>query len=57
MEQGGVIDLYGDNNKPLFNVNIKVNFDKKGNFTGVTQGNKTYSVSDWNKKVQEDFKK
>lgn len=57
MEQGGVGDLFGDNNKPLFNVNMKVSFDKKGNFTGVTQGGTNYSVSDWNKKVQEDFKK
>ncbi len=57
MEQGGVGDLFGDNNKPLFNVNMQVSFDKKGNFTGVTQGGTNYSVSDWNKKVQEDFKK
>lgn len=57
MEQGGVGDLYGDNKQPLFNVNMQVNFDNKGNFTGVTQGKTNYSVSDWNKKVQEDFKK
>jgi hypothetical protein len=57
MEQGGVGDLYGDNKQPLFNVNMQVNFDNKGNFTGVTQGKTTYSVSDWNKKVQEGFNK
>ena len=57
MEQGGVGDLYGDNKQPLFNVNMQVNFDNKGNFTGVTQGNTNYSVSDWNKKVQEGFNK
>ena len=56
MEQGGVGDLYGDNNKPLFDVNMQVNFDKKGNFIGVTQGDKIYSVSEWNKRVQEGFK-
>jgi RHS repeat-associated protein len=57
MENGGVSDLFGDNNKPLFNVNMQVNFDKNGNFTGVTQGGTNYSVSDWNKRVQEGFKK
>jgi len=57
MEKGGVADLYGDNKKPLFNVNMQIKFDSKGNFTGVQQGDKTYSVDDWNKKVQEDFNK
>ncbi len=57
MEQGGLKDLVGDNKQPLFNVNMQVNFDSKGNFTGVRQGDINYSVSDWNKKVQEGFNK
>ncbi|RXK85817.1 RHS repeat domain-containing protein [Filimonas effusa] len=57
MEQGGIADLYGDNKKPLFKVNMQIIFDSKGNFTGVQQGDKTYSVDDWNKKVQSDFNK
>ncbi|MBK8484761.1 MAG: hypothetical protein IPL31_10575 [Saprospiraceae bacterium] len=57
MEKGGVMDLYGDNKEKLFNVNMQIKFDDKGNFTGVQQGKTTYSVGDWNKKVQEDFKK
>ncbi|WP_131797627.1 hypothetical protein [Flavobacterium psychrophilum] len=57
MENGGITDLYGDNKVKLFNVNMQVNFDKKGNFTGVQQGDKTYNVKEWNTKVQEDFKK
>ena len=57
MEDGGLNDLVGDNNKPLFNVNLTIQFDKAGNFTGVKQGDTTYSVADWNKKVQEEFNK
>ena len=57
MENGGVGDLYGDNKTKLFNVNMQIIFDKKGNFIGVKQGDKTYSVKDWNTKVQEDFNK
>jgi hypothetical protein len=56
MEKGGVGDLYGDNKENLFKVNMQVKFDDKGNFTGVQQGKTTYSVTDWNKKVQEGFK-
>jgi len=32
-------------------------FNDKGNFTGVRQGETTYSVGDWNKKIQTDFEK
>lgn len=41
--------------KPLFNVNMQVQVDKNGNFTGVKKAKKTYSVNDWNKKVQTEF--
>ncbi len=56
-EQGGITDLFGDNKKTLFNVNMQVQFNEKGNFTGVKQGDKSYSVNDWNKHVQESFGK
>jgi hypothetical protein len=56
-EKGGVGDLYGDNKKTLFNVNIQIQFDSKGNFTGVKQGDTAYKVDEWNKKVQENFKR
>ncbi|WP_214831784.1 hypothetical protein [Chryseobacterium sp. ISL-6] len=32
--------------------NFTVTMDKNGVFTGVQQGDKTYSVSDWNKTMQ-----
>ena len=57
IEKGGVSDLYGDNKENLFKVNMQIKFDDKGNFTGVQQGKITYSIADWNKKVQEEFKK
>jgi RHS repeat-associated protein len=56
-EDGGVSDLFGDNKKDLFSVNMVVTFDAKGNFTGVKQGDKTYTVEEWNKKVQDEFGK
>ena len=56
-ERGGIFDLFGDNKKKLFNVDVQIIFNDKGNFTGVKQGEKTYSVDDWNKKVQIDFNK
>jgi RHS repeat-associated protein len=57
MEEGGITDLFGDNKKPLFKVNIQVTFDSKGNFTGVQQGGKKYTVKEWNKLVLGKFKK
>lgn len=56
MEKGGIGDLFFDNKKPMFKVNMQVQFDKDGNFTGVTQGKDKYTVDQWNKKVQGDFK-
>jgi RHS repeat-associated protein len=54
-EQGGVGDLYGDNKQDLFKVDMQVKFDKKGNFTGVIQNGKTYTVNEWNKRVKASF--
>ncbi|MCB0402253.1 MAG: hypothetical protein KDD41_09240, partial [Flavobacteriales bacterium] len=56
MEEGGVGDLFGDNKIKLFNVDMEVLIDKKGNFTGVREGDKTYSVEDWNKKIVDNAK-
>ncbi len=54
-EDGGIHSLLGDNNSPLFRVDIKIKFDEKGNFTGVSRYGIDYSVDDWNKKVQNGF--
>jgi hypothetical protein len=54
-EQGGLRNLFGENRRSTFSVNMKVNIDNKGNFTGVTQGKNTYTVDDWNKRVQDGF--
>ena len=56
MESGGLHSLFGNNKKPLFTVDMEIIFDEKGNFTGVRQGDKTYSIEEWNKQVQDEFK-
>ena len=52
-ETGGVGDLFGDNKKPLFTVDMQIKFDGKGNFTGVQQGDKLINVADWNKHIKQ----
>ena len=47
--------MYGDNYNPLFEVNMQVLFDNDGNLRGVKEGDTTYLVDDWNKKVQTEF--
>ena len=32
-----------------------INFDKSGTFTSVQQGDKTYSIEDWNKSMSDKF--
>lgn len=55
METGGVHSLFGENNNSKFNVNMQVLFNSDGNFTGVRQGNNTYSIKEWNQRVQDSF--
>lgn len=55
LEEGGPGDLYGDNKIQKYRIDMKINFDKKGNFTSVVSGGRTYSVDAWNKKVQGEF--
>jgi hypothetical protein len=40
--------LEGENTRAITDFDFKITTDKKGNFTGVTQGDKTYSIGDWN---------
>ena len=44
-----------NNKADLFKVDMKLRFDKKGNFTAVISGGKTYSIKAWNKKVEQEF--
>ena len=46
-----------NNKNPLFNVDMQIEFDDKGNFKKVRQGNKTYSVTEWNAKIEREFNK
>jgi hypothetical protein len=56
-EEGGLINLFGDNKEDLFKINMTITFDKNGNFTGVKQGDKTYTVEEWNKIVSSNWDK
>jgi RHS repeat-associated protein len=44
-----------DNKAQLFKVDMKIRFDKNGNFKAVISGGKTYSIKAWNKKVEGEF--
>jgi RHS repeat-associated protein len=50
-----VKDLWGDQKNKLMNVDLQIKFDKKGNFTAVISGGKTYSIEAWNKKIEAQF--
>ena len=56
-EKGNILTLYGEADVNIFQVNMNVKFDKKGNFMGVRQGDQLIPVSLWNKQIQEKFKK
>lgn len=47
--EGPYTALAGNNNRPMMSANFTVKMDENGVFTGVQQGNNTYSVEDWNK--------
>jgi RHS repeat-associated protein len=48
--QGNVIDnLPGDGNLPMGSAKFDIKINEKGEFTGVVQGDKTYTVAEWNK--------
>lgn len=49
---GPFTSLPGDNRTPMMSANFTVTMDGKGIFTGVKQGDKSYSVADWNKMNQ-----
>lgn len=37
-----------DNGRAMMSANFTVTMDSKGRFTGVKQGNTTYTVAEWN---------
>jgi len=45
-------DLIGDGNVPMGNDKFDIKINEKGEFTGVVQGTKTYTIADWNKMKQ-----
>jgi hypothetical protein len=45
--------LDGENKRDISSFNFSISTDKKGNFTGVKMGDKSYSLGDWNKMFQQ----
>ena len=47
---GPFTELWGENkDNPITSFNFTITTDKKGNFTGVKVGDKSFSIEDWNK--------
>lgn len=46
---GPLTELPGVNARPITKFNLTITTDSKGNFTGVQNGKKKYSIADWNK--------
>ena len=44
--------LDGENKRDISSFNFSISTDKKGNFTGVKMGDKSFSIGDWNKMFQ-----
>jgi hypothetical protein len=44
--------LPGENNRLMMSANFTITMDGKGGFTGVQQGEKTYTIAEWNKMNQ-----
>jgi len=51
-ELGPFTQLPGDNNRAMMSSSFVITIDQNGVFTGVKQGDKTYTVAEWNKKMQ-----
>jgi len=49
---GPYTQLPGDNSRPMMSASFTITMDSNGVFTGVKQGDKTYSMADWNKMNQ-----
>jgi RHS repeat-associated protein len=44
--------LIGGATENIINTTLSIKIDKKGNFVGIVQGNKTYTVNDWNERFK-----
>ncbi|MBK1442505.1 hypothetical protein JHJ32_21075 [Parapedobacter sp. ISTM3] len=54
-ERGGLGSLFFENKRSTFNVNMRINIDGKGNFTGVVYDGKSYTLEAWDKYIQSNF--
>src|SRR5690606_37476153 len=50
---GTIMGDYGTNDNKLINIDLQININDQGHFTGVVHKGTTYSVTDWNKKFEQ----
>ncbi len=48
-------DLFGDQRNDLIGISFQIKFDKKGNFTAVIFDGNTFSIDEWNKRIEQGF--
>lgn len=49
---GPFTSLDGENKRDVSSFKFSISIDKKGNFTGVKMGDKSFSIEDWNKQFE-----
>lgn len=47
-----LISLWGDNYRDMINADFNIGIDDKGNFTGVTVGDQSFTIDEWNAQFQ-----
>jgi hypothetical protein len=48
LSKAGLVSLFGDKATEMINANFNVNINDKGHFTGVSVGDQSYSLDEWN---------
>jgi len=54
-ERGGLLNFFGENKRPTFNVNMMIEYGDNGVFTRIHEGGETYTPQQWEKEVQSRF--
>ena len=50
--KGSLMNLFGDNYRDMSSANFNINIDGDGNFTGVSVGEKSFTIGEWNTQFQ-----
>ena len=52
LSEKGLISLLGNGYKEMINANFNINLDNDGNFTGVSVGDQSFTIDQWNTQFQ-----